>query len=134
VTTSTKQALIAAAMPLLKFENITKLLYIRDGQEVEELSTQLGLAISSRSLPKTFVAGNQVANATEFWLHPDGTLHRYIWTACWSDPGSGCSQRHYVGLADEQEISLKELQDQIEMYLSEEDDEEMDEPGTVGDS
>jgi hypothetical protein len=120
--------LIAAATPLLKFGEITKLLYMKDGQEVEELFPQLGLALTARRLPPTFVAGNQVANATEFWLHSDGTLHKYIWTACWPDPATGCSQRHYVGPAGEEEISLKDLREQIEMYLSEEDDEEAVEP------
>jgi hypothetical protein len=58
----------------------------------------------------------------ELWLYPDGTLHKHIWTASWHDLAFGCSQRHYVSPADEKEISLKDLQEQIETYLAEDDD------------
>ena len=117
VTAFKKRALIAAAAPHLHFERITILLYIDNGEEVEELSPQLGLMISGYSLPPTFVAGNRIANAKEVWLYPDGTLHEYLWTATWNDVAFGCSQRHYVGAADDEAISLEDLQEQIEINL-----------------
>jgi len=121
-----KRALINAATPRLRFERITMLLYFKDREEVEELSPQLGLVISCRSLPQTFVAGNRIANASEIWLYPDGTLHKYLWTATWNDLEFGCSQRHYVGPVDEDAISLKDLQEQIETYLAADGDADRD--------
>ena len=122
VTRLKKRTLITVATPLLRFERITILLYMKDHEKIEELSPQLGLFISGRRLPQTVVAGNRIANESEIWLHPDGTLHKYLWTANWSDLEFGCSQRHYVGPVDEDAITLEDLEEQIEIYLADDGD------------
>lgn len=131
MNTLNKRAIIQAALPLLRFERITSLFFVQDGETIEEFSAQLGVPISNRSLPTTLVAGNRVANSHEIWLYPDGTLHRYLWTATW-ETFDGCSQWHYVGPATEEDVSLEDLKEQIESYIysdSDMDDWEDDEGG-----
>jgi hypothetical protein len=60
------------------------------------------------------VAGNRVANGEEIWLHPDGSLHKYHWTATWETEEAGCSQRLYMVPASEVDISLEDLMEAIE--------------------
>jgi hypothetical protein len=116
-----KSAVIDEALPHLRFERITSLFFVReDGEEVEEVeefAPQKGLLISTSLLPRTMVGGNRVANSSEIWLHPDGTLHKYLWTAAWESLEYGCSQRH-VGPAGEEAISLEDLIEQIEINLA----------------
>ena len=118
-----KRAVIAEALPHLRFERITSLLFVReDGEEVEEFAPRKGLLISTSSLPRTIVGGSRVANDSEIWLHTDGTLHEYLWTAAWESLEYGCSQRHYIGPVGEEVISLEDLLEQIEINLAEDSD------------
>jgi len=110
--------MIEAALPYLSLERIRVLFFMLDCEEVEELATETGLLISERLLPQTTVAGNRVANTSEIWLYPDGTLHEYLKAATWETLEGGCTQRHYVGPASEEKISLLDLREAIESNLA----------------
>ena len=112
-----KLILIEEALRCLRFEPIPVLLYLRNGEEVEEFSPNRGIMISSTALPPTTSAGNRVANAHEIWLHSDGTFHKYLWCADWESMDYGCSQRHYVASVAYEEVSLEELREPIELHL-----------------
>jgi hypothetical protein len=112
-----KLILIEEALRFLRFEPILVLLYLRDGEEVEEFSPNRGIKISSRTLPPTTSAGNRVASEHEIWLHSDGTFHKYLWCADWESMDYGCSQRHYVASLAYEEVSLEELREAIELHL-----------------
>jgi hypothetical protein len=114
----TKRQLIELVLPLLHFERIPALLYLEeDGNEVEELAPSSGLMISTITLPATTSAGDRVANDHEIWLHSDGTFHKYLWTAAWETLEFGCTQRHYLEAVGDEEVSLEDLIEQIELQL-----------------
>jgi hypothetical protein len=119
-TSISRRAVIEAALPRLHFERITSLFFVReDGEEVEEFAPQRGLLISASSLPREIFEGNKVANASEIWLHPDGSLHKYLWSSAWESLEYGCTQRRYVGPVGEETVSLEDLLEQIEINLAE---------------
>ena len=66
-----KLILIEEVIRILRFEPIPALLYLRDGEEVEEFYPNKGIMISSTALPPTTSAGNRVASGHEIWLHFD---------------------------------------------------------------
>ena len=117
VATRQKLILIEEALRFLRFERIPVLLYLRDGEEVEEFSPNRGIMISSTALPTTISAGNRVANEHEIWLHFDGTFQKYLWCADWESMDYGCSQRHDVASVAYEEVSLEELREAIELRL-----------------
>jgi hypothetical protein len=117
-----KKALIEVALPLLNFDRIPVLLFIQECEEIEEFAAQTGLLISESWLPPTTVAGSRVANASEIWLYPDGSLQEYRKAATWETFESGCTQRHYVGPGSEEKISLEELREAIEFNLERDPD------------
>jgi len=53
------------------------------GQEVREYADAQGVLVSSHRLGGTISAGNRVANNSEIWLYPDGSLHEYLNAAVW---------------------------------------------------
>jgi hypothetical protein len=65
-----KLILIEEALRFLRFEPILVLLYLRDGEEVEEFSPNRGIKISSRTLPPTTSAGNRVVASMRFGYTP----------------------------------------------------------------
>lgn len=123
-----KRAVIEAALPQLRFRKIGNLFYAQqegnDSNEIEEFTGKTGLRISSKGLPVTMLAGNRVANEEEIWLHSDGSLHKYLWTASWESYEGGCSQRQYIAQASDHEVSMADLKEAIEFNIS---DDELDE-------
>jgi hypothetical protein len=132
-----KRAVIAAAMRQLQFRRIGSLLYGQHDddeiKEVEEFTPNTGLLVSTKPLPVTEVGGNRVANQHEIWLHRDGSLHKYLWTATWATFEYGCSQRDYVGPVSNDDVSLEELTEAFEWNIFEarqqdDTDEELEQP------
>jgi hypothetical protein len=121
---SAKRVTIEEALTDLRFERILTLFFDQEGKAVREFSSQTGLLISSHFIGVTLVAGNRVANTSEIWLHPDGTLHEYLEAATWETLEGGCTQKHYIGPADEDKISLEDLKEQIAFNLESDPDEE----------
>lgn len=64
------------------------------------------------------MAGNRVANTSEIWLYPDGTLHEYLRAATWESLDVGCTQRLYVGAVGEGRISIEDLQERISIHMA----------------
>jgi tRNA pseudouridine-54 N-methylase len=78
------RARIAAALPVFHFRRIETLFYVDErGREVTEHAHAQGVLISSHHLGVTLSAGNRVANNSEIWLYPDGSLHEYLDAATW---------------------------------------------------
>ena len=75
-----------------------------------------GVLISSHRLGRTLSAGNRVANNSEVLLYPDGSLHEYLEAATWETSEGGCTQRTYVGPAQEDRITIDDLEEQIEFH------------------
>jgi hypothetical protein len=124
---SPKRELIDLVLPILQFERIPLLFFIEGEEELKEFSSQTGLSISTHFIGVTLVAGNRVANTSEIWLHPDGTLHEYLEASTWESYEWGCIQRHYVGPASEDKIWLNDLEQQIAFNLApDRDDDDYD--------
>lgn len=118
IAKSTIRALIAAALPFFHFKRIETLFFTDEDGEVSEFAGARGVLISSSFLCKTVVAGNRVANTSEIWLYPDGTLHEYLEAATWETFEGGCTQRLYVGPAREEQIAIEDLQEQIAIHMA----------------
>ena len=99
----------------------------REG-EVREHADAQGVLISSHRLGVTLSAGNRVANNSEIWLYPDGSLHEYLDAAAWETFEGGCTQRTYVGPAQEDRITINDLEEQIKFHSAPdwEDDNDFD--------
>jgi hypothetical protein len=108
---------IAEALPLFHFRRIETLFYLDErGHEVTEYADARGVLISSRRLGVTLSGGNRVVNNSEIWLYPDGSLHEYLDAATWETFEGGCTQRSYVGPAQEDRITIDDLEEQIEFH------------------
>jgi hypothetical protein len=111
------RARIAAALPVLHFRRIATLFYIDErGHEVTEHAYARGVLISSHRLGVTLSAGNRVAHNSEIWLYPDGSRHEYLDAAAWETFEGGCTQRTYVGPAQEDRITINDLEEQIAFH------------------
>ena len=111
------RARIAAGIPVFHFRRIETLFYVDErGREVTEYSDARGVLISSHRLGVTLSAGNRVVNNSEIWLYPDGSLHEYLDAAAWETLEGGCTQRTYVGPAQEDRITIDDLEEQIAFH------------------
>ena len=86
------------------------------GREVTEYADAQGILVSAHRLGVTLSAGNRVANNSEIWLYPDGSLHEYLNAAAWETLEGGCTQRTYVGPAQEDRITIDDLEEQIAFH------------------
>jgi hypothetical protein len=64
----------------------------------------------------TLSAGNRVASNSEIWLYPDGSLHEYLDAATLETIDGGYTQRTYVGPAQEDRITIDDLEEQIAFH------------------
>jgi hypothetical protein len=111
------RARIVAALPVFHFRKIETLFYLDErGREVTEYADAQGVLISCHYLGVTLSAGNRVANNSEIWLYPDGSLHEYRTAAAWETFEGGGTQRTYVGPAEEDRITIDDLDEQIEIH------------------
>jgi hypothetical protein len=123
------RARIAAALPVFHFKRIDTLFYVDErGREVTEYADARGVLISSHRSDVTLPAGNRVANNSEIWLYPDGSLHEYLNAAAWETLEGGCTQRTYVGPAQEDQVAIDDLEEEIKFHSAPdwEDDNDFD--------